>query len=127
MVATPSLGHIMQKHRHKQGPPRFNFRHHVRCHRCCLGELIRLNLMQYTDGFDRVFIDCVTVIHVELHHRHNPPKIRQKFAKNATLIHQAQNPLRVFARRQDRDKELVCLPVLARLRAHGWKGAGDPF
>ena len=104
MITATSLGHVMQQRRHKQGPPRFNFRHHLGGYRRCLCQFARFDIMQDTDHLDRVLINGIAVIHVELHHCYNPPEIVHVTAQHTTFIHQPQNAFRISLRRQDIDE-----------------------
>ena len=47
------------------------------------------------DALDRVFVDGVVMVHIELHHRDDGGKFRNERAKDAKLVHAAQTPFGV--------------------------------
>ena len=54
-----------------------------------------------------MFIDCVMVVHVELHLRDDTAEIGNKPAKDGRFIHPAQHRFRVARRRQNFEKKRV--------------------
>ena len=76
---------------------------------------------------DRVLVDRVVVVHVELHHRHDPAEFRDEGAEHADLVHQPQRPLRVVVAEQQRQEDPVRVRVARaprRRSARGWPRPG---
>ena len=54
-----------------------------------LSERALFELGKVSDSADRVFIDCVVVIHVELHHADDFAELRHEGTKHAGLVQHA--------------------------------------
>ena len=52
---------------------------------------------EHADGADQVLVHRVVVVHVELHHRHDPAELRHEAAEHAGLVHAPQRRLGVAA------------------------------
>ena len=76
LVATATFGYIVKQHCNKKRAPRLNFRHCFSSNWRSFKKCATFNPMQNANCFQRVFINCITVIHVKLHHSHNTSKVR---------------------------------------------------
>ncbi len=95
------------------------------------GEQPALDLREQADGADRVFIDGVVMIHVELHLRVDPAKVRHEATKHARFVHPAQRGFRILATAEQFEEQPVCALVAAHLaidqpgiaigQAHGFR------
>src|SRR5262249_7858494 len=72
-----------------------------------------LDLVQHTDGKERVLVDRVMVVHVVLHLRDDTPEIWDEATKYPSLVHPAQGGFGIFAGGENRDEQPVCLGILA--------------
>ena len=54
-----------------------------------------------------MLIDCIMVIHVELHLRIDPAEIGHKAAKHARLVHPAQRSFGILAAAQQVEKQAI--------------------
>ncbi|MNW09437.1 hypothetical protein D3C71_2064320 [compost metagenome] len=61
-----------------------------------------------------MFIHCIVVIHVELHHRDDFAKIRDELTQYARFIHAAQDQFRIARRGQHFQKQAIGFCVLAQ-------------
>ncbi len=64
---------------------------------------------------DRVLVDRVGVIHIELHHRHDRGEFGDESVQNAQLVHPAQRPLGVAVIEQEIKEDADRLGILAQL------------
>jgi hypothetical protein len=74
-----------------------------------------------------MLIDCIVMIHVELHHRDDLAEIRDELAEHAGLVHPAQDQGGFAPRGQDRQEEPVRLLVLAHIVVDQPKRARHPL
>ena len=61
-------------------------------------QLSAVDIGQQTNGADGMFVDCIMVVHVELHLRDYPAKFGDKSSEDSGFIHPAQNCFRVARR-----------------------------
>ncbi len=116
MITAAPLGDIMQQYCDEQSAARADFMDLSSCARMIVFQQSALDLAEQPDCADRMLVDCVMVIHVELHLRVDPAKIGHEAAEHARLIHPAQRDFRVIAPAQQFEKQRIGALVLANLR-----------
>ena len=129
VVAAPTLGNVMQQHRDIEDAARQQFAHQVGSERVVGAKLSLFDAREKADSADRMFIDCIMMIHVELHLRDDAAKVGDEATKNRRFIHPAQHRFGIARRRQHVHEKAVGARVLAHLvgdkasiaagRAHG--------
>ena len=115
MIAPAPFGDIVQQHGHIQRPARGELGKFAGRARVISGQQTALDLAQQPDGADRVFIDGVVVIHIELHLRVDPPEIGHEAAKHTRFVHPAQRGFGILAARQQIEKNRIGALVPAQL------------
>ena len=74
-----------------------------------------LDVGEHADGADQVLVHREVVVHVELHHRHDPAELGHEAAEHAGLVHAPQGRLGVLVRAQHVEEDAVGLRVVAQL------------
>ena len=82
MILGPSLADIVQKQRHIERLSIHAFFQDAACHGKFFDQLAAFDLGQRGDALDRVLVDRVAVIHVELHHRDDGRELGDEGRKN---------------------------------------------
>ena len=91
MVAAASLGDVVQQHGDIERRARCNLLEKGGRNRVILLELAALDRREQTNGPDRMLIDSIVMVHVELHLRDNAPEVGNKAAEHTRLIHPAEH------------------------------------
>ena len=127
MVAAAALGDVVQQHRNIEHPARGDLAEQGGRQRMVVGQLAALDPRQQADRPDRMLVDRIMVVHVELHLRDDPAEVGHEAAEHAGLVHPAQRDIGLVARGQHFEEEgigarvvadLVDQPRIARRRAH---------
>ena len=100
MVTAATFRNVVEQGCNKQYPLADNLLHYRGRQRVILFKLASVDIGQQSNGADRMFIDRVMVVHVELHLRDHTAKIGNESTKNSRFIHPAQHRFRVARRRQ---------------------------
>ncbi len=85
---------------------------------------VPFDFVEHADAAQQMLVHRIMVIHVELHHRHDPAEGTDKCAKHASLVHAAQHGLGFVFRRQDFKEQPVGFLVAAQLGVDQLKRAG---
>lgn len=125
MVFLTALGDVMQQHRDEQHSAFLYIRHQLDHQWMDLGMLSLINLGQDADRADQMLIHGIMMIHVELHHRNDPPEIRDKLAQHARFVHPGQHQRRVAFGGQDGEEQPVGLLVVAEIMIDQRQAAGN--
>ncbi len=115
MVAAAALGDVVQQERHVERAPRLHLVDHLGRERMILAELAVLDAMQDAEREQRVLVDRVHVIHVELHLRHDTAEVRHEAAEDADLVHAPEDALGIAGRGQRLEEEAVGFGIGAEL------------
>ena len=75
------------------------------------------DLIEHADAADQMLVHRIVVIHVELHHRHDPAEGMDESAEHAGFVHPPQHDLGGVLRCQDFQEQPVGFLVLAHLLA----------
>ena len=93
VVAAAALGDVVQQHRDVERPARRDLAEQRGRQRMVLGELAALDRRQQPDRPDRMLVDRIMVVHVELHLRDDAAEVGNEAAEHAGLVHPAQHQL----------------------------------
>src|SRR3546814_12981682 len=85
-----SLGDIVEQHRDIERPARGDLLDDRRRDRMVGPELAALNLRHETDRADRMLVDRIMMVHVELHLRDDSPQVRNETAEQSGFVPTAQ-------------------------------------
>ena len=96
MVLVAPLGDVVQERRHVERPPVLDGADDARGQGVRLAGLAALDAGEDADGADQVLVHREVVVHVELHHRHDPAEVRDEAAEHARLVHAPQRRLGVL-------------------------------
>ena len=80
MVAFASFGDVVRQDRKIKRAAILNIADDFRRERKLGAEPTLLDLSKNTDGPNRVLVDSIVMVHVELHHRHDPPEVGNEAA-----------------------------------------------
>ena len=80
-----------------------------------LGVVPAHDLVERADAADKMLVDRVVVIHVELHHRHDAAERMYEGAEHAGFVHAAQHDFGRVRRGQDLQEQPVGFRVLAHV------------
>src|SRR3546814_17458421 len=103
-----SLGDIVEQHRDIERPARGDLLDDRRRDRMVGPELAALNLRHETDRADRMLVDRIMMVHVELHLRDDAPEVRNETAEHAGLVHPEQHRFRSEERRVGKECVSTC-------------------
>ena len=73
------------------------------------------DLGQHADASQQMLVHRVVVVHVELHHRHDPTEVGHETTEHAGFVHSPQHDFGVVMRGQNVVKEPVGVGILAQL------------
>ncbi len=113
MVATAALGDVVEQHRDIERAARHDLVQQDGRERMVGLEHAMFDLREQADRADRVLVDGVMMVHVELHLRDDAAEIGNEAAEHAGLVHPAQHDLGVAWRGQHVEEEGVGGRVLA--------------
>ena len=102
MVAAAALGDVVQQHRDVEHPARGDLLEQRGRQRMVVGELAALDPRQQADRADRMLVDRIMMVHVELHLRDDPAEVGNEAAEHAGLVHPAQHQSGLVAARSAR-------------------------
>ncbi len=85
----------------------------------------RVDVAQRPDRPKKMLVDCVMVVHRELHHPDDPAEVGDEAAEHAGLVHPPQGRLGSVARSQDFEEKAVGFLVLAQPRVDALQGLSD--
>ncbi len=111
VVAFAGLRHVMHQKRKIKRAAVLNVGDDFGRKRKFAAERALFDLREDAHRPDRVFVDGVVVIHVELHHRHDAPEFGDEAAQYAGFVHGAKRGFRRVFRGQEFEKELIGLAV----------------
>ena len=77
--------------------------------------LATLDLGEKADGPQRMLVDGVMMIHIELHHRHDAAELVDEAAEHAGFVHRPEHRLGMPLRRQHVEEYAVGLLVVAQI------------
>ena len=101
MVAAAALGDVVQQHRDIEHPPRRNLLVQDRGRQRVVGlQLTALDRGEQADGPDRMLVDGIMMVHVELHLRDDAAEVGNEAAEHAGLVHPPKHRFRVIDRGQ---------------------------
>ncbi len=90
-------------------------------------EMAEFNLAEVPDALDGVFVHRVVMVHVELHHRDDGFKFRDKSGQNTKFVHPPQGAFRVAVFEHQVDKDALRLFRFAHVLVDQVKvGADEP-
>ena len=115
VVAAPALGDVVQQDGDIKRPPRINLAEQGRGERVILRQLAALDRRQQADGADRMLVDRIMMVHVELHLGDDAPEVRHEAAEHAGLVHPAQHQVRALTVGEDLEEEGIGFGVVADL------------
>ncbi len=73
-----------------------------------------LDFIEHADAAQEMLVHRIVVVHVELHHRHDPAEGADKFAEDAGLVHAAQHGLGLIFGGQDLQEQAIGFFVAAQ-------------
>ena len=91
VVAAAALGDVVQQHRDIERPARRDLPEQRGRQRMVVRQLAALDRREQADRPDRMLVDRIMVVHVELHLRDDPAEVGHEAAEHAGLIHPAQH------------------------------------
>ena len=100
VVTAAPLGDVMHQDRGEKHAPHRRLAQNRGHQRVILGQNAALDTGQQAYRADRMFIDSVVVVHVELHLCHDAPEIGHKATEYRRLVHPAQHGFGVTRRRE---------------------------
>ena len=127
MVLLSPLGDVVEQHRDIERVAFLDGGHQLVGQRMNVGSLALVDLRQRFHRAEQVLIHRIVVIHVELHHRDDPPEVRNEAAEHARLVHPPQHQRRSAPRGQHGQEQAVGLFVLANLVGDQRQGARHAF
>ncbi len=80
-----------------------------------LGQFGALDLGQQADRADRMFVDRIMVIHVELHLRDDPPEVGNEPPEHPRLIHPAKHQIGIGEAGQHLEEQGIGRRIVAHL------------
>ena len=93
MVAAAALGDVVEQDRNVQHAARGNLLDDCGRDRVVVFELAALDRRKQTDRPDRMLIDRIMVIHVELHLRDDAAEVGNEATEHSGLVHPAKHDL----------------------------------
>ena len=115
MVAAAALGDVVQQHRDVEHAPRRDLLDDRGRQRMILLELAALDRRKQADRADRMLVDRIMVVHVELHLRDDPAEVGNEAAEHAGLVHPAQHRLGLVDAGQHFHEQRVGARIVADL------------
>ncbi len=115
MVAAAALGDIVQQHRDIKHPARCDLLEQRGRQRMVLRQLASLDPRQQADRPDRMFVDGIMVVHVELHLGDHSAEVGNEASENASLVHPPEDHIGLVSRRQHVEEQRVAARVVADL------------
>ena len=106
LAPLPALAGIVQQHGQEQDLDVFHHRRDGHGQRMILHQPASHDVRHHADGAQRVLVDRVGVVHVELHLGHDPPELRQITPQHARFVHQFEGLEGVSAPAQDVEEHL---------------------
>ena len=94
MVAAAPLGDVVEQHGDIEHPPRGDLPEDRGRDRVVLLELAALDRREQADRADRMLVDRIMMVHVELHLRDDAAEVGNEAAEHAGLVHPAQHQSR---------------------------------
>ena len=126
MILVAALGDVVDKGRDIKRAAIVDGADDLARYRVLGGELPALDARQEADGADQVLVHREVVIHVELHHRHDAPEIRDEAAEHARLVHLAQHAFGIARVGQELHEQPIGGRVVARAcRRSGGNSSGS--
>jgi hypothetical protein len=107
MITAPPLGDIVQEDRNVEHAARGDALDDRGGKRMILLELAALDPREKPDRADRMLVDRIMMIHVELHLRDHPAEIGNEAAEDPGFVHPAQHRLRIAGGRQHVEEQGV--------------------
>ena len=105
VVAAATLGDIVEQHSDVEHPARSYLGENLSRQRMVLDQRPAFDLGKQADGADRMFVDGVVVVHVELHLRDDAAEVGDEAAEDAGFVHPAQDHVGAVAVGQCLDEE----------------------
>ena len=115
VVALPPFGDIVQQHRDIQQSPRPQLAEQGGRQRMIFGQFAALDFREQANRADRMFVDRIMVIHVELHLRDDPPEVGNEPPEHPRLVHPAKHQIRVGKAGQHLEEQGVGRGIVAHL------------
>ncbi len=125
LAPDPALAGVVQQHGQEQGFRIGDQREHRRRKRMVLLEPSRGDVGDHPNGPERVLVDRIGVVHVELHLGDHPAELRDEPAQHPGFVHQGQGAVGALAPRQHVQEGLDRLRIAPQLRRDQPVRAGD--
>ena len=107
MVAAAPLGDVVEQHRDIEHAPRVDLVEDRGRQRMIVGEPSLLDVGEQSDRADRMFVDGIMMIHVELHLRDDAAEIGHEAAEHPRLVHPAQHRFGIARAGQHVEEQFV--------------------
>ena len=124
MIAAAPLGDIVQQYGDIKQPPRRNLVDERARQRMVGLQFAALDLREQPDRADRMLVDRIMMVHVELHLRDDPAEVGNEAAEHAGLVHPAKHHLGRVERGQDFEEQGVGAQIVAHLAVDQRRVAG---
>ena len=114
VVAASAFGDVVKEYGHEQRAARPDLLEQGRRQRVILGQFAPLDRRQQADRADRMLVDRIVMVHVELHLPDHPAEIGDEPAEHACLVHPAQHELGRVATGQHFQKQGIGRGIVAQ-------------
>ena len=115
MILRAPLGDVMQEQRHVERTAMVDRVNDLVGQGMGPAQPSGFEIGEMADGADQMLVHRVMVVHVELHHRHDPPEIRHEPAEHPGLVHAPQDALRLVLRGDDLEEQGIGPLVAAQI------------
>ena len=115
MVAAAALGDVVQQHRDVKHAARGDLLDDRGRQRVVLLELAALDRREQADRADRMLVDRIMVVHVELHLRDDAAEVGNEPAEHPGFVHPAQHGVGMLDRGQHFHEQRVGARIVAHL------------
>ena len=115
MVLGAALAHVMQEQGHVQDAPVHAIGQDPAGDGQLFDQLAAFDLGQCADALDRMFVNRVVVVDVELHHRDDGFEFGNEGPQNTQFVHASQGPFRIAVLKQQVKKDLHRLGIRPHL------------
>ena len=115
MAFRAAFGDVMQEHRYIKHHSVIDKRDHFTSQRMLIAKPLILDFREDPHGPQKMLIDRIMVIHVELHHCDNATEIRNETPEDTSLGHPPQHIFRIPTRGQNAQEDFVGLLVVTQI------------
>ena len=115
MIAAPPLGDVVEQHGDVEHSARGYLVEQLGRKRMIVGKLAALDFRQQPDRPDRMLVDRIMVVHVELHLGDDAAEVGNEPAEHAGLVHPAKRDIGLVACGQHLKEECIGTGIVADL------------